>query len=218
MSEAANGAAAPATEDGLAETFGLAVYRPNPPGELLLAELERAGEGQSQLLVRFRRPSPVDLAVIEASARRNTADLLRGEASRDRYGLSGPELIDESVIAALAPLIAAAEAASLLWTDWNLGDLTGEGETRTAVKAPLTFDRIVDLLRGRPRAREAWAIHLDNASPLDRVEGNVFAVSPDTTMDGAANTAGDAQSGTPPAAGAGAVETAHSAPGSKTDP
>lgn len=205
-------------KDGLAEEFGLAVYRPNPAGEVLTAELERAGEGQSSLLVRFRRPSAVDLAEIEAKARRSASDLLRGETSRLRYGLDGEGALDEAVIGALSPLIAAIESASMLWTDWNLGDLVGEGENRKAVKALLTFDRIVELMRGRPRAREAWSIHLDNASPMDRVEGNVFAASPDMTMGGAATTAGDAPSETPPAAAESEDETASSAPGTPTSP
>lgn len=196
--------------DGLAETFGLAVYQPNPKGEVLTVELERASEGQPSTLVRFRRPSAVELAQIEASARRHAADLMRGETSRARYGLDGDAALDEAVIGALSPLIAAIESAALLWTDWNLGDLIGEGDARTAVKAPLTFERIVELLRGRPRAREAWSIHLDNASPLDRVEGNVFAASPDTTMGGAATTAGDAQSETPPAVAESEADPANS--------
>lgn len=210
--------AAKEAKDGLAETFGLAVYQPNPAEERLTIELERAGEDQPSLLVSFRRPSAVDLAEIEARARRHAADLMRGEASRARYGLAGDALLDEAVIGALSPLIAAIESASMLWEDWNLGDLVGEGETRKAIKAPLNFERIVQLLRGRPRAREAWSIHLDNASPLDRVEGNVFAVSPDTTMGGAATTAGAASPEAPPAAAESAAATANSALETPTDP
>lgn len=200
--------------DDLAGAFGLAVYRPNPPGEILTVELERGGEGQPSLLVRFRRPSPVDVAEIEARARRAAADLLSGQIARARYGVDGDALKDEAVIASLTPLVSAIESASMLWTDWNLGDETPEGP----VKASLDVARIAELLRGRPNARAAWAIHLDNAGPLDRAEGNGSAASPVTSTDGAANTAGDAPSEHPPAAAASEAEAESSAQGPNTDP
>lgn len=198
---------------GLADEFGLAVYGGRQGEDLLTVVLEgelapdpeRGLTGSPPLVARFRRPSPVDLAQIEAQARTQTLDLLKGQGARLRYNLSGDPLQDEAVVSALAPLIAAIEGAVHLITDWNFAEIGPDGP----VKAPITVETVARLFAGRPAVRAAWSVHLDNASPLDRVEGNVSAASPNTNMDEAANTAEAAPSETPPAAGA-----SEAAPGS----
>lgn len=201
------------TEDvktgGLAETFGLAVYRENPADEVLTVELEQGDGTRPSTLVRFRRPSPVDLAEIEARARANMQDLLKGHLARSRYGVEGEALKDEAVVGTLAPLISSIESAVHLWTDWNVGDVGPDGP----VARPLSVETIAAFLRGRPRARAAWNVHLDNASPMDRAEGNGSAASPNTSTGEAANTAAAAPSETPPAAGASEAGTDSAAPG-----
>lgn len=207
------------TEDRLPDDIGLAVFTRERAGGMVTAELEPAridpafGDRPEiehpALIVRFRRPSPVDLAQIEARSRVQIMDLMKGVTARNRYGLEGEALTDEAVVSAMAPLVTGIEGAFLLWTDWNLGEVGPDGK---AVKVPLTVERIAELFRGRPRVRTAWNVHLDAASPMDRAEGNVYAASPDTTTDAAATTAGDAPAEAHPAPGASAADPEPSAP------
>ncbi len=162
------------------------------------------------LVARFRVPDAVTLAGLEAKAREQGGALVKAQAAGQRYGLEGEALANPDVVAHLVPLITAIETATALIVDWNYARPDGAGGFE---KAPISVEVVSELFRGRPRVRQAWLIHLDNVSPMERVEGNASAASPSTTSATAANTVGDASVEGPPAPSAASGDQADAVPG-----
>jgi|GEM_PF-2484108 len=200
------------------EDMPLAVFTRRPAEERLTVEIEgglpavpemegHAGHAAAPpLVVRFRVPGPEDAALIEARTRQATLNLLQGRGAEARYGLKPMGELDEAALAALGGFISAVESGAHLIEAWNLAIVGADGKPE---RVPVTAEAVAELFRGRPAARAGWTLQYDNASPLDRAEGNGFAASPATTSATAANTAGDAPSGRPDA-----VEAASDQPGS----
>lgn len=81
-----------------------------------------------------------------------------------------------------------------------------------AVKAALTPENIAHVLSSA-NLRAAWMVQLDANSPVERAEGNAYAVSADTISAAAADTAPTADGQTFPAPEDSPSETESSAPG-----
>lgn len=191
----------------------LAVFSERKPGERRLVELAPAPRpGEAPLVVEFEIPSPVDMAAIEANATNVVRNLRAAQDSLGRYGLEDGKLTDEQLDGMIF-YVTAVESAVALWRDWNFALQPLDGSA--PVKAPLDLENIARVMKN-PRIRAAWNVHLDQASPLERAEGNGSGASLNTSSDGtgeAPNTAGDAQGPTPPAPEVDPASTDDSVPG-----
>jgi hypothetical protein len=172
----------------------LAVHRRRTPGGTRIALLD---DGQPPLGVVFEIPDSLASAEIEAAASEALSIVRRTPAYLSRYGLAEKAALTDLQVAALARVVTAIEAAIRLWKDWNYAE--PDAETGEAVRSPLNPETIAHVLSSA-NLRAAWMIHLDAASPVERAEGNVFAVSPDTISGEAADTVATAESETTPAA------------------
>jgi len=180
-------------EDALSK---LAVFRQRVPGGLRTVYLEAAVDnGLPPLAVQFVVPDGVQLAQAEAAAATALSHIRQSAEHLGEYGLQNKPL-SEGEVSALARIITAVESAALLWKDWNYAEVpTGGGEP---VKQKLTRDKLARVLSDS-QIRGAWLVHLDQASPLERAEGNVSAASLNGSSEEAANTAKGAELSTSPA-------------------
>lgn len=201
----------------------LAVHRKRVPGETRIVALQAAVPGgPPPIVVKFIVPDGVQLAQAEAAAATALAHIREGAGALGEYGLNDTPL-SESQLSALARIIAAVESAMVLWTDWNYGEFPAvpPGQTpdpaAVAVKQKLTRDKVCTVLSDT-NVRSAWLIHLDQASPLERAEGNGSAVSLNGNTAEAATTAKAAPSSTSPVPEESPTQTAPTAPGSNTNP
>lgn len=167
--------------------MGLAVFRRRVAGETRIRALDSA---DPPAVIKFVVPDPLMIAEYEAAAQQAMETVRKTPAYLDRYGLKAEADLTDSKVAGLSRIVVAVESAVLLWKDWNIAD-PGEGEGGTPVKRPMTAANIAALL-GDQNLRAAWMMHLDDASPMERAEGNVSAASPTTTSGEAATTAGAA--------------------------
>lgn len=170
--------------EGALDGAPLAVFRRRAPGEIRNIALD---DGDPPLLVAFEVPDGAVMAEAEAAVSMSMAHLRENPKALRRYGLPERALSDAQ-LAATARIATAVETAVLTWRDWTY---SREGVDEPGVKAPLTPEVIAGLLLDQ-HIRAAWTLHLDAASPLERAEGNVSGVSPNTNTDGAPNIAGDA--------------------------
>lgn len=197
------------------QTSELAVFVRRTPGELRRVALADGLTGPNgeeltaPLWVSFETPSALKLAQVEAATRNAIRDLIAGQISIRRYGLPDGKLTDEE-IEGLSTLITAVEFGAALIRDWNFALADEEGAQ--VQKAPVDLAHVVELLSVRHH-RQAWLMHLDQASPLERAEGNASGVSPSTNSGGAPSTAADASESAPPALADGPAEPDGSAAG-----
>ncbi len=184
----------------------LAVHRRRTPGATVVAYLDGASP---PLAVEFEIPDGLASAEVEAAASEAMSVVRRTPGYLTRYGMAERAALTDLQVGALARSMTAIEAAIRLWKDWNYAEIDGEG---VAVKAALTPENISHVLSSA-NLRAAWMVQLDANSPVERAEGNAYAVSADMISAGAADTAPTADGQTSPAPGDSPNETESSAPG-----
>lgn len=168
----------------------LAVFTPRKAGEHRVVELQRGVApqlvdgvmvpGTAALVVKFAVPDAIKLAKAEARASDALAYIRQSASHLALYGFSDLGVSQDDV-PALARLVTGIETALALWVDWNFADLV-DGVAVKAELNPVNIGRVMEDLS----IRAAWSAHLDLASPLERAEGNVYAASPNTSSEGAA--------------------------------
>ncbi len=171
-------------------------------GDLRTVELDGA---ERPLAVEFVIPDQLMVAEFETAAHAAMATIRDTPGFLRRYGLDREGQLTDQSILAMSRIATAVESAVLLWKQWNAAD-PDTGEVR-----PLEPEHI-SLVLGDPNVRAAWMIHLDQASPLERIEGNVSGASPSDTGDQAPTTAASASSSEAPAPAEGEAPPEPSAP------
>lgn len=179
------------------EGFELAVYAPRTAGELRIAVLQPGDGKNPPLAVKFAVPDYLDVCKADAKAADAMAAIREASGHLGVYGLKDRKIPDDDLLA-LSRLVSSVETAMLLWKDWNFAEVP-KGNKK-AVKLELTPANVLRLLEDAG-CRAAWLAHYDNASPLERAEGNESAVSPDGSTGAAATGADDAESSTDPVHG-----------------
>ena len=190
---------------GVLEGKPLAVFRRREAGEIRIAALDG---GTPPFLVAFETPDLLASVEYEAAAGQAIDACRKTPGYLERYGLQVAAQLTDLQVAALSRAVTAMESAFRLLKDWTKAEIV-DGEVR---KVELTPQAIAEVLSDA-NLRAAWLITLDAASPLERLEGNVSAVSPTTTSGAAATTAAAASPSTGPAPRASRARRAGSAPG-----
>ena len=167
----------------------VAAFKRRKAGDVVTVAL--TGGDEPPVKIKFVIPDPVQEAEIEAKARAQHQAILKSPGIMTALGL-GDHSITQEQAEGLRDLIYLTIAADTLWRDWNVSF----EEDRSV--SPRNQQNIAQLLGDR-FIRLAWNAHLSASLALDRAEGNGSAVSQNGSSAAAANTAGGAQSGTPPA-------------------
>lgn len=167
--------------------------------------------------LKLRRPDGLDQAVVEARTSQVMSRVILSDADLEEYGFEAADrgvMAQPHVLLGLSTFVSSCSFAELLIQEWEIGDTEGP-------QPDLTPENIRALLRhgatpedGLPLLRpfQAWL----NAPALRRAqEGKGSPPSQSGIGAGAASTARDAETKTPPARGA-KGSTGRSAPMSST--
>jgi hypothetical protein len=176
------------------EGFDLAVFAPRTAGELRVAVLQPGDGAAPPLAVQFAVPDYLDICKADAKAAEAMAAIREASGHLGVYGLKDRKIPDDDLLA-LSRLVSSVETAKLLWRDWNFAEVP-KGK-KDPVKLALTPANILRLLEDAG-CRAAWLAHFDNASPLERAEGNGSAASLTGSTASAANSADSVGSSTDP--------------------
>lgn len=165
------------------EGHALAVYAPRQAGQHRIAELQRGSAsvlredgsilpGTPSLVVKFEVPDAIAMVKAEHQASEALHHIRKSAASLARYGFSEAG-VKEDDVPALARLVTAIETAVALFRDWNFAEVVDGAAVKVELN-PINIGRLME----DANIRAAWSAHLDQASPLERAEGNVYAASP----------------------------------------